>query len=216
MKTLFFITPILFALSAFGQNEIQNNISNINMQQRFMQVNQVFASNMMGNASNTNKPVRANANPQIQVQHVSTANSAPRRQVRRTVRSVTTTNLSNPIQTNVINIADNNNEVQQLLKVNSVSDNNVGNAFGNEGLIEQIASANIPAIQVGTGSLSLRIDMSTIKLPAIKLSSKKSVSGSKHKQYTLKKKLAKLNRNLGGKLAVKKRLKIKVDNCFKW
>ncbi len=85
-------------------------------------------------------------------------------------------------------------------------------------MIEQIASANIPAIQVGTGSLNLDLDinMPKIKLPSMKLSSRKTVSSSKHKTFSVKNRLAKLNRKMTGKLSMGKKLKIRVDNCFKW
>ncbi len=213
MKSLFFITPVLLALSAFGQNEIQTNLSNINMQQRYIQVNQVFASNMMGNTSNTNKPVRVNANPQVLVQRATNASSNQRRQVRRVTNNVG--NVSNVTQP-LVNISDNNTDEIPQLGNFSQQDNSVGNAFGNENMIEQIASVNIPAIQVGSGSLNLNLELPTIKLPSMKFASRKSVASSKHKSYTLKMKLAKLNRNLSGKLSLKKKLNIKVDNCFKW
>ncbi|MBP7808237.1 MAG: hypothetical protein KA163_02985 [Bacteroidia bacterium] len=214
MKTLFFIAPVLFALSAFGQNEIQTNISNINMQQRYIQVNQVFASNMMGNTNNTNKPVRANTNPQVQVQRATNASSNQRRQVRRVTNNVG--NVSNVTQP-LVNVSENNtDEIQQLGNFSQQADNSLGNAFGNENLIEQIASVNIPAIQVGTGSLNLNLELPTIKMPSIKFTSRKSVASSKHKTFRVKNKLAKLNRKMTGKLSFGKKLKIKVDNCFKW
>jgi hypothetical protein len=214
MRKLIFVTPVLFALSAFGQNQIQTNVSNSKIvQQRFVQVNQVLASNMIGN---TNKPVRANANPQVQVQHATNASSNQRRQIRRVTNNVNT-NISNVTQP-LVNVSENNinDDIQMQENFNPQLDNNLGNAFGNENLIEQIASVNIPAIQVGTGSLNLNLDLPTIKLPSMKFASRKSVSSTKHKTHTVKKKLAKLNRKMTGKLAFGKKLKIKVDNCFKW
>ena len=221
MKKLVFITPLLFALSAFGQNLVQTNNANINLQQqRFVQVNQVFASNMAGNINNTNKTVRANANPQVNIQRASSGNVNQRQQNRR--RAATNrvnTNISNPVQTNVINVLENNvnSDIQPLVNFSQQADINDGNSFGNENLIEQIASVNIPAIQVGSGSLNLNLDINLprIKLPSIKLSSHKSVTGSKHKTFHIKNKLAKLNRNMG-KYSFAKKLKIKVDNCFEW
>lgn len=217
MKTSLFITPLLFAMSSFGQNQIQTNVSNNLQQQRFVQVNQVFASNMTGN---TSKPVRANANPQVQVQRASGASSNQRQQRRRVVNTANT-NVSNVVQP-LVNFSENNiNDVIQVQGNFSQQDNNIGNASdsypdGNENLMEQIASVNIPAIQVGTGSLNLNLDLPTIKLPSIKFASRKSVSSSKHKTFRVKNKLAKLNRKMSGKLAFGKKLKIKVDNCFKW
>jgi hypothetical protein len=211
MKTLFFITSVLFALSAVGQNLIQTNIS----QQQFVQTNQVFASNVMVNDNNTNKPSRAYANPQVYVQRATNVNANQRRQVRRVTNNVNT-NISNPVQTNIKAAENNTDEIQQLVNFNEVNDNNVGNVFGNENMIEQIASVNIPAIQVGTGSLNLNLDLPSLKMPSIKFTSRKSVSSSKHKTHTIKKKLAKLNRKMTGKLSFGKKLKIKVDNCFKW
>ena len=213
MKTSLLITPLLFAMSSFGQNQVQTNVSNNLQQQRFVQVNQVFASNMMGNS---NKPVRASANPQVQVQRASGASSNQRQQRRRVVNTANT-NVSNVIQP-LVNFSENNinDDIQVQGNFSQQSDNNAGNAFGNENLIEQIASVNIPAIQVGTGSLNLNLDLPSIKMPSIKFASRKSVSSSKHKTHAIKNKLAKLNRNLSGKLSFKKKLKIKVDNCFKW
>lgn len=202
-------------MSSFGQNQIQTNVSNNLPQQRFVQVNQVFASNMVGNS---NKPVRASANPQVQVQRASGASSNQRQQRRRVVNTANT-NVSNVIQP-LVNFSENNiNDDIQVQGNFSQQDNNVGNApdsYRDGNMIEQIASVNIPAIQVGTGSLNLNLDLPTIKLPAIKFASCKSVSSSTHKSHTIKMKLAKLNRNFGGKLSLKKKLKIKVDNCFKW
>lgn len=211
MKKILLITPLLFAMNGFSQNILISNFGNQSAPQ--IQGVQVLASNIKVNDNNINKPVRVNANPQVYVQRATNTNSNQRRQVRRRV-----TNVSNPVQTNVINVAENNINDDIQIQGNFVnqSDNNVGNASGNENLIEQIASVNIPAIQLGTGSLNLNIDLPTLKMPTIKFASRKTVSSSKHKSHTLKKKLAKLNRNLGGKLSFKKKLKIKVDNCFKW
>ncbi|MBK7666098.1 MAG: hypothetical protein IPJ32_01405 [Sphingobacteriaceae bacterium] len=216
MKILFVITPVLFVLSSFSQNVIQTNFSNSNPEQRYIQVNQVFASNMMGNTSNTNKPIRANANPQVQVQRATNASSNQRRQVRRVVNNVNT-NVSNVIQPQIIVLENNmNDDIQLQQNFSQQLDNNLGNAFGNENMIEQIASVNIPAIQVGTGSLNLNLELPSIKMPSIKFAARKSVSSSKRKTHTVKKKLAKLNRKMTGKLSFRKKLKIKVDNCFKW
>lgn len=217
MKKVLLIAPVLFSINSFSQNIWVNNLSNQSTPQMQVQNVQVFASNMTTNDNNTNKPLRANANPQVYVQRVSNASGNQRRQTRR-VTNVSNTNISNPIQTNIINVAENNtDEIQQLVNY-TVNDNNVGNSFGNENQIEQIASANIPAIQVGTGSLNLNLDinMPTIKLPSMKFSSRKLVSSSKHKTFHVRNKLAKINRNMTGKFSFGKKLKIKVDNCFKF
>lgn len=211
MKKVLFIAAVLFSGNSFAQNILMSNFGNQSAPQ--VQGVQILASNIKVNDNNINKPARLNANPQVYVQRATNANNNQRRQVRRRV-----TNVSNPVQTNVINVSENNINDDIQIQGNFVNqlDNNVGNAFGNENLIEQIASANIPAIQLGSGSLNLNLDLPTLKMPTIKFASRKSVSSSKHKSHTLKKKLAKLNRNLGGKLSFKKKLKIKVDNCFKW
>lgn len=208
MKKVLFIAPVLLSLTGFSQNILMTNLGNQSMPQ--VQTVQVFASNMMLNANNTNKPARANANPQVQIQRASTsnANENARRQSRRI------SNIYNPVQTNSIIQNNSTDEIQQVLS--NVSDNNVGNAFGNESLIEQIASANIPAIQMGTGSLNLNIDMPTIKLPSMKFASRKtSSSSSKHKAFSLRKKMAKLDRKMS-RFSLKKKMRIKVDNCFKF
>jgi hypothetical protein len=217
MKKIVFITLVLFALNSFSQNLIQNNINYSN--QRFVQAQamQVFASNANVNDNKINKPVRANTNPQVYVQRVSNSNVTQRRQRRRVTNNVNA-NISNPVQTNIINVSQNNinDDIQVLGNFVNQLDNSVGNAFRNENLIEQLASVNIPAIQLGSGSLDLNFNLPTLKFPAIKFSSRKTVSSSRHKTFHLKNKLAKLNRNMSGKLSFKKKLKIKVDNCFKW
>ncbi len=215
MKQVLLIAPVLFSLNSFSQNILITNLGNQYVPQQQVQNVQVFASNIMTNINNTNKPVRSNANPQVYVQRASNASGNQRQQVRRRI-----TNVANPVQTNMTNVPDNNinDDIQIQLQgnFNNVNDNNVGNAFGNESIIEQIASVNIPAIQVGSGSLNLNINMPEIKLPSIKFHSRKTVSNSKHKTFSFKNKMAKLNRNMTGKFSIGKKLKIKVDNCFKF
>lgn len=216
MKRVILILPLAFALNGFSQN-IAQQVSNINLVQTNSNPRvQVFASNVMLNNSNTNKPVRVNANPQVQVQRATNASGNQRRQVRRVTNNVNT-NISNVTQP-LVNVSDNNinDDIQMLGNFNQQLDNNAGNAFGNENMVEQIASVNIPAIRVGSGSLNLNLELPTIKLPSMKFASSKSVSNSKHKTHTIKKKLAKLNRKMTGRLSFGKKLKIKVDNCFKW
>ena len=223
MKKVLFIIPVLFALNGFSQNLIQQNFSNINLTNRQavqVQSVQVFASNIKVNDNNTNKPARPNANPQVYVQRSTNANSIQRRQ-RRTAPQ-TNVNILNVTQP-LVNISENNinDDIQIQGNFSQQLDNNVGNAFENENLIEQLASVNIPAIQLGSGSLNLDLNLPTIKLPSIKLpsikfNSRKSVSSSKHKSFHVKNKLAKFNRKMTGKFSFGKKLKIKVDNCFKW
>lgn len=217
MKKVLLITPVLLSLNGFSQNILVNNLGNQYAPQ--MQSVQVFASNMMVNDNNSNKPARSNVNPQAYVQRASNASGNQRRQVRR-VTNVSNTNISNPIQTNSIDVPDNNINDDIQVQGNFSQQKNVdpGNAFGNENIIEQIASANIPAIQFGTGSMNLNLDIHIpkIDLLSMKLSSRKSVSSSKHNTFRMKNKLAKLNRKMTGKFSIGKKLKIKVDNCFKW
>ena len=130
MKKILFITLVLFAINGFSQNQIQQNFSNTNLTNRQaiqMQSAQIFASNMMVNDNNTNKSVRASANPQINyVQRVIPANT----QRRRITPQVN--NISNPI--NIINVpASNiNDDIQIQGNLINQMDNNLGNAFGNE------------------------------------------------------------------------------------
>jgi hypothetical protein len=133
-------------------------------------------------------------------------------------------------------VDDNNvgsNPMIQQFSINDINDgiqvqgniialeNNSGNALGNEmNPIEQIASFDIPAIQIGNGNMNLNLDinMPKINLRSVKLSGRGSSSskGNQHKLYDLKKKWAKFNRKASGKLSLKKKMKIRVDNCFKW
>ncbi len=216
MKKILFITPVLFAMNVFSQNILLQNFSNTNLtnnQAVQMQSQQVFASNKIVN--DNNKPVRANANPQINFIQRAATNVSTQRRRRRVTPQVN--NISNPI--NIINVPLNNMNDDILVQGNlSQQADDSGNAFGNENMIQQLASANIPVIQLGSGSLNLNLDLNlpTIKLPAIKFSSHKSVSSSSHKAFRLKNKWLKFNRNMSGKLSFGKKLKIKVDNCFKW
>ena len=220
MKKVLFIAPVFVSMNSFSQNLIFLNNTGLGNQAVQTQNIQVFASNIFVNDNTTNKPARANANPQAYIQRASSPSGNQRRQVRRKVTNVTNTNSSNNIQTNIINIVNNNmnDDIQLQGNFSQQVNDNLGNAFGNENMIEQIASANIPAIQIGTGSLNfdLDINMPKIKFPTIKFSSRKTVSDSKHKTFYVRNKLAKLNRRMSGKLSFGKKLKIKVDNCFKW
>src|SRR5688572_20819582 len=109
MKKVLLITPVLFALNGFSQNQIQQNFSNVNLTNRQavqMQSVQVFASNVLVNDNNTNKPANTNANPQVYVvQRASARNVTQNR--RRRVAPQTNINISNPVQ-NIINVPDNN------------------------------------------------------------------------------------------------------------
>ncbi|HWY10694.1 MAG TPA: hypothetical protein VN026_05170 [Bacteroidia bacterium] len=218
MKKILFIISVLFAMNGFSQNILQQNFSNNNLTNRQavqMQSPQVFASNKIVN--DNNKPVRASANPQINFVQRTTNNVSTQRRRRGVTPQVN--NISNPSQVNVINVLLNNMNENVQVQGNIINqmDNNVGNAFGGS-MIEQLAGVNIPAIQLGSGSLNLNLDLNlpTIKLPSIKFSSHKSVSSSNHRSFHFKNKLAKLNRKMSGKLSFGKKLKIKVDNCFKW
>jgi hypothetical protein len=207
MKKLLFLAPVLFILNGQSQNLIQSNsllnISNINQ----VQTQQVFASNIMVNDNNTNKPIQAK--PVMQVQR-----SSPEvnRQTRR--------DPSNYSTNNAIQVKE---EVQVLQNFPQVNDNNTGEALGNEfNPIEQIASLNIPAIQVGSGNMDLNLNLD-LKMPKINLKTVKfkgkgssASKSSHHKLLQLEKKWAKFNRKTSGKLSVKKKIKFKVDNCFKW
>lgn len=219
MKKIAFISAALLSLNVFSQNIIQQ-VSNVSLiQTNYNQRQQVFASNMMVNENNANKPARVNANPSINVQRASNVNG--RQQQRRRVVNAAPVIASN-INPPIVNVAENNtDEIQQLINYEQQAQNNSGNApdsyrDGNENLIEQIASVNIPAIQTGNASMNLNLEIPTLKLPTLKFASRKTVTNSKRKTFKVKNRLAKLNRNLAGKLAFKKKLKIKVDNCFKW
>ena len=110
-----------------------------------------------------------------------------------------------------------NEDVQQVQVQTNVIDNNIGNEIN---LIQQIASAEMPAIQIGTGHMSLSMDLSMPKLN-LNLNRRSSVAqatsnSAKHKLLQLEKKVKKMNRKFAAKLSGRKKLKIKVDNCFKW
>lgn len=227
MRKIIFSSVLFLGVAGYSQNINYLNNASVGNQAIQAQNVQVFASNVSVNANKVNRvvspnPVRANSNPQVQ-QLLNTATNQ-RRQVRRrtTVSNAGITNAvqTNPVQTNIGNVFESNtDEVQSQVILEQVSNDNLGNAFGNENNgIEQIASANIPAIQLGSGTLNLNLDMNlpSLKLPSVKLSSRKSVSRTSHRTFHLRNKLAKMNRKLTGKLSFGKKLKIKVDNCFKW
>jgi len=228
MRTFILLTPLFFSLSSHSQNLIQLNsnfgnqaLSNNIVQLQQVKNIQVFASNQMmnTNANVTNKVVRINAHPRA-VQRTRSSNANPQRQIRRRAsRPVNTINVPaiqtsqaqiNPVQAVI------NNDIQLQAPVSQM-DNNAGNASGNEfNPIEQIAQLNIPAIQLGNADMD--INLPKINLKPIKFSSGSS-SNSKNSNHTLldlKKKFAKFNRKTSGKLSFKKKLRIKVDKCFKW
>ena len=123
-----------------------------------------------------------------------------------------------PVQQNVVGNVNRqvqlvrNDDVQQVQI--QVMNNNVGNELN---FIQQIASAEIPAIQVGNGNMELNPDIAILKvnlnLGKYVAKSRATSSSSKYKMFQLDRKLKKMNRKLSAKFSVNKKLKIKVDNC---
>lgn len=217
MKKLVLFAPVLFIMNGTSQNLIQNasflNISNISQ----VQSQQAFASNVMVNNNSANRPAVINSNPQAQRM----ASNSQRRQ-RRTNTSVNNTAPNPMVQQRNVSIDNINDNIQIQSNVIAI-ENNSGNAFGNEmDPLAQIPSLDIPAIPSGNGNMNLNvnldINMPKINLRSVKLSGKgaSDSKGSNHALLNLKKKLAKFNRKAAGKLSFKRKLKIKVDDCFNW
>jgi hypothetical protein len=212
MQKLIVIQAILVTLNAHSQNLVQSNIlTNSGLLQSQSPPQQVFASNMMVGNSNKN----------IESQAQGATNVVQGRQRRASALQNNTG--SNPMVQQAKFAIDNINDDIQVQGNIIVLENNGGNALGNEtNPIEQIASLNIPAIQLGSGnmdlSLNLDINMPKINLKTIKFKGKGSSAskGNHNRIRQLEKKLAKFNRKTAGKLSFKKKLKIKVDSCFKW
>jgi hypothetical protein len=212
MQKLILIPAILFTINGLSQNLIQTNIlNNSGLLQSQNPPQQVFASNIM--VGNSNKNIES------QVQRAINVVQGKQRRA-----SLSETNLgSNPmVQQENFSVDGINNDIQLQGNIIAI-ENNAGNAFGNEmNPIEQIASLNIPAIQLGSGNmdlnLNLDLNMPKINLKTIKFRGKGSSAskGSQHKLLQLEKKWAKFTRKTAGKLSFKKKLKLKVDNCFKW
>lgn len=121
-------------------------------------------------------------------------------------------NMNNQIQPLIIN----NDLMQEQTQINSM-DNNSGN---NMSIVQQIAAAEMPALPIGNGKSDLHLNVE-INLPKINLNkrltkSNVSSNSSKHQLIQLKKSFIKINRKLNTRLRSNKKLKNKVDNCFKW
>lgn len=200
IKNTIILVICLGALTATAQQQQQQAYGNV-----FINVglnNQAFVQRqsnpvvLASNQGNSNKQFKTN-------QTNKTVRRAP-------VQQNIARNINSQLQPLVIN-----DNIQQFLV--NVSDNNVGNGVN---FIEQIAAAEIPAIHIGNGNLDINLE---IKMPRLNLKiNRKAVKSAavrnsvKYQLFQVEKKLTKMHRKFISKLNLSKRLKIKVDNCFKW
>ena len=237
MKKIIALSFGVLSLNTFSQNDIQvfnlKNISdnNINIQRQSIQSVQTFASNVQlkrngakpANKINTAKPV----NKRIPLNNVVNRPLIQRRTVRRNANPQVQTQQPLPQLVNLINIPPQMNPPAQVLSNDdqvfaiNVLENNVGNSFGNEQMQIQQAAIPIQAEQAKRFSDPLEGIGFNISIPKmerrVRSSSESSASLSTHyKLVHLKSKFLKVNRKMKGKLSFKKRLRLKVDNCFKW
>lgn len=201
MKKIMVIMGCVCALTGIAQQQqIGNVFSNVGLSNQSYiqrQSNSVVLATNKGNINNQQKTVRNNqVSRRVPVQQNVSRNMNPQ------------------VQPLVLN-----DDVQQEQMQMNINDNNVGNDIN---FIQQIAAVEMPAIQTGNGSLEMNVNLN-INMPKINLSvNKRTVklraesNSSRHKLFQLEKKFKKMNRSFSGKIKYSKRLKIKVDNCFKW
>lgn len=175
--------------NGFSQNQLQQQFSNIGLTNQSVmqqQRNTVFASNV----ANTNKQQRQTVQRQASQQIINQ-------------------NL-NPIVQNL--------NVDMRMQSNA-AENNMGNEMGNiqQIQVQQIATIAAPQMQLGNGN-TLRL-----KLPSLNVNMRKTIrrtssegNSVKYKLMVIENKFRKINRKLNARLSFKKKLRIKVDKCFKW
>ena len=182
------------------QQQLRNVFSNVGLSnQNYVQrqSNPVVLATNKGNINNQQKTVRNNqVSRRVPVQQNVSRNMNPQ------------------VQPFVLNV-----DVQQEQMQMNVNDNNVGNEIN---FFQQIAAVEIPAIQTGNGNIDVHLNLN-INMPKLNLSlnkravkSRAESNSSKHKLFQLEKKLKKMNRRFSAKMKHPKKLKIKIDNCFKW
>jgi hypothetical protein len=230
MKKLFVLCFGIFSLNSFSQNDVQVfnlNVMNNNIQiQQQSRAVQTFASNVQIKRS-TYKPVNT-FKPENKVAPVNNVMNRPQVQRRRTVRRNSNPQVQNqqPLpQINFVNIPSQINPPVQLSNDDQifqiiVLENNLGNSFGNEQLqiqqaspvqVEESKRFNDPLEGIGFDINMPKMNLRTRSTSA----SSESLSVS-YKLNHLRSKFLKVNRKMKGKLSFKKRLRLKVDNCFKW
>ncbi len=206
---------------------IRANSTNNDLNMQVQSFNPTFASNISLNNSTKVNTVRANPSMvntnKDNIKTVQQKKVIP--QVKTQQRRI---NVQQPLPQiniqNLINIA--NVPLQNNLGNKSIEINNVDlQVLENVNYIQVQAAA--PQIQSGSGngnndgnSFSLHINLPKINLPTLNIKPMKFSSGenshSYHKKLHLKNKWIKLNRKMSGKLSFGRKLRIKVDNCFKW
>ena len=212
MKKIPFLVLAFASVNLFSQNILQpqyylNNTSNTdNTIQRVQsqQAPQVFASNVSMN--NKIQPlVRANA-------VINVPRAVPIVQ-RRVINNVARNNVNH---VGNMGIPQNSNPSAYQIDIN---DNNIPINIDRVQMQLQYLVLENQAIPVGVANetknnFTLNIKLPKINWKPIKLGSK-SVTKS-HKSFSLKVFFLKTNRKMQGKLSFGKKLKLKVDNCFKW
>jgi hypothetical protein len=231
MKKIFVLGFGILNLNSFSQNDVQvfnlNNLSNSNIQlQQQSRAVQTFASNVQIKR-NTYKPVNT-VKPANKVTQANNVIKRPPIQRRRTVRRNSNSQVQDqqPLpQINFVNIPSQiNPPVQlsnddQIFQINA-PENNLGNSFGNEQLAIQQA-APVQDKQTKRFSdplegLGFDINMPKMNVRTRSTSASSGALSVSYKLNHLRNKFLKVNRKMKGKLSFKKRLRLKVDTCFKW
>ena len=203
VKTGIFVVLSTAALNVAAQNQAQQFYSNINLTNQ-IQIQQRAQLLLASNISNENK-----------------INSVPVRNVNnnsgnKTNQSVQRRPIQNNIQRN-INPPDQimNDDIQIQM---NVMGNNIGIELNNSAAIQiqRISNVALPDLpQIGMAGIELKVPKVnwSIKTSSLKT---KTLTHSKKKYFKLNNRLKKINRNLSSKLLIKRKLRIRIDDCFKW
>lgn len=117
-----------------------------------------------------------------------------------------------------VNLPVKNLNVDMSMQSNA-AENNVGNEMNNfqQIQVQLLTTIAAPQSQLANGKAF------DLKLPSLNIGMRKTIrrtssegSSVKHKLMVIENKFKKVNRKLSARLSFKKKLKMKVDNCFKW
>ncbi len=215
MNKFLFLVLALASVNLFSQNILQDqfflnnrtNTDNTIERVQSQQATQVFASNVSMN--NKIQPL-ARINGAI---NITRAIPVVRKRVVNNVARNNANHVGN------MGVPQNANPSAYQIDINVINDNNIPINIDPVQMQMQYLVLENQAIPVGIANeaknnFTLNIKLPKINWKPIKLGSK-SVTKS-HKSFSLKAFFLKTNRKMQGKLSFGKKLKIKVDNCFKW
>lgn len=179
-------------------------ISSLVVTNMYSQQNQM--QNVFSNMGLTNQ-----SGVQRQSAQVFASNTSTNKQVKNIQSN--NSNRRNPVQNNVANPINQMMQPQVILN-DDIQLNVLENNFGNQGIvIQQASNVSKPALPEGKG---LEINLPKINFNSGIRLAKLNSHTSKNKTVHMKNKFLKMNRKLSAKFAFGKKLKLKVDDCFKW